>query len=41
MIIGRALDDFECPCKAVIKFNPLPVMPILGFSNSAANKDTM
>ena len=25
----------------VIVFNPVPYMPILGFSNSAANKDMM
>ena len=24
-----------------LNFNPLPDMPILGFSNSAANKDIM
>ena len=28
-----------CICHTEIKFNPLPHMPVLGSSNTAANKD--
>ena len=29
------------PIRSIVAFNPLPDMSILGFSNSAANKDMM
>ena len=33
--------DPTVECMFCMFFNPLPDMPILGFSNSAANKDKM